>query len=334
MCASRNSVIAITANVLRVRIPRHELAHPRRIGTCTPRGLVSAVNPSSRQINVLVRPQIFTSLPLWTLVTAISIGTAGWAGWVAATSTSEAATAAKSPVDARQEEILRAAIDRPGDRQLGQIYQSINLRHFGGTLPSMAVVWEPRLEEVGTLAGRSFTLEGMFGRLDHRTIILLHPKLQTDPRALERALCHEMVHAYLFASGDSSTDHGPRFQLVLKRLADEGAFVGVVGSSEERQQLRAWLDAESARLESERADLERLGKEIEQERVEVERALAGVQPSDVDAVEARRDAYNQRAADANGRADRYREAVAEFEKQTQRYNLMVVYPDGLLRANR
>lgn len=280
---------------------------------------------------MLVRPPLFTSLPLWTLVMAIAVGTAGWAGWIAVTSHAEMATAPKSPVDALQEEILRGAIDRPGDRHLGQMYQSINVRHFGGTLPAMPVVWEPRLEEVGTLAGRSFTLEGMFGRLDGRTIIVLHPRLQDDTRALERALCHEMVHAYLFASGDSSTDHGPRFQLVLKRLADEGAFVGVVGSPEEQEQLRRWLDAESARLERERAELERLGQEIEQERVEVERALTGANQSDAGAVEERRDAYNQRAADANSRADIYRKAVAEFEEQTKRYNLMVVYPDGLLR---
>ena len=296
---------------------------------------MSAANPTGRPVHVLVRPPMFTSLPLWTLATAVSLAVACWAAWLAATSPADfPTTAARNPADARQEEILRAAIDRPGDRQLGQLYQSINIRHFGGTLPPMPVIWEPRLEEVGTLAGHSFTLEGMFGRLDDRRIILLHPKLQADVRALERALCHEMVHAYLFAAGDSSTDHGARFQSVLERLADEGAFVGIVASDEEREQLRAWLDAEAARLERERADLERLGREIEQERTEVERALAGVNERDVDAAEARRDTYNQRAADANSRADRYREAGAEFEKQTKRYNLMVVYPDGLLRANR
>jgi hypothetical protein len=279
---------------------------------------------------VLARPPLFTSLALWTLVTTMAVGTACWAGWIVVTS--EVAATPKDPVDARQEEILRAAIDRPGDRQLGQTYQSINVRHFGGTLPAMPVVWEPRLEEVGTLAGRAFTLEGMFGHLGGETIILLHPKLQADPRALERALCHEMVHVFLFAMGDSSTDHGPRFQMVLERLADEGAFVGVVASDDERAQLRHWLDAESARLERERLELEQVGPEIARERVEVERLLAG--SDSVAEVEARRDAYNRRAADANDRADRYRQALAEFEKQTQRYNLMVVYPDGLLRENR
>jgi hypothetical protein len=290
---------------------------------------VSAANASRRPVHVLVRPPLFTSLPIWTLVTAMALGTAGWAGWIAVTSRVDATTASKAPADARQEEILRGAIDRPGDRQLGQMYQSINIRHFGGTLPPMRVVWEPRLEEVGALAGDAFTLEGMFGRVDDRTIILLHPKLQTDPRALERALCHEMVHVSLFAAGDSASDHGPRFQAVLKRLADEGAFVGVVASDEEREQLRVWLDTESARLERERTELERLGSEIAQERIEVERLLAASDTSE-DA-EARRDAYNLRAADANDRADRYRQSLAEFDKQTARYNLMVVYPDGLLR---
>jgi hypothetical protein len=294
---------------------------------------VRALSSSRRPVNVLVRPPMFQSLSLWTAVTAIALATAGWAAWVAVTSTAEAPKAAKHPADARQEEILRAAIDKPGDPKLGQLYQAINLRHFGGKLPAMPVVWEPRLEEVGTLAARSFTLEGMFGRLGHRTIILLHPRLQADARALERALCHEMVHAFLFAAGDSSTDHGPRFQQVLKRLADEGAFVGVVGSSEEREQLRAWLDAEAARLEREHAELQRLGTEIEQERAQLEHALAGGNGGGTD-IDEQRDAYNQRATDANVRATRYREAAVEFEKQKERYNLMVVYPDGLLHANR
>ncbi len=288
-----------------------------------------ATHTSHTRVHVIVRPPLFTSLPVWMAVTLLALATAGWMTWSTLTSSAAPSEPLRSPADARQAEILEDAIDRPGDRQLGQLYQSINLKHFSGAMAAMPVVWEPRLEEVGALAGHTFTLQGMFGRLGDRTIILLHPTLQSDPQALRRALCHEMVHAYLFAQGDSSSDHGPAFQTVLKRLADEGGFVGIVATDQEREALRAWLDLEGARLEAQRTDLERLGQEIEADLVLVESTMAGpVDPADADAINAQRDAYNRRAFDANDRAQRYRDAVAAFQRERERYNLMVIYPDG------
>jgi hypothetical protein len=293
--------------------------------------------PTQRPVRVLVRPKTFTLLPVWTVVAGLSIATAGFAAWSALgasdASVPTSRTTPRHPADARQEAILRAAIDKPGDRRLGEMYSSINVRHFAGALPAIRVVWEPRLEEVGHLAGRAFTLEGMFGRLGNRTIILLHPKLEADAAALARALCHEMVHAYLFTIGDSGSDHGAAFQRTLKRLADEGAFVGIVATDEERDALRAWLDGESTRLESERQQIERMAAELEQERRDVERAFAGL-PADqrtLDRIVASRDAYNGRAAEASQRAQRHRDAGTAFQRAQDRYNLMVVYPDGVLR---
>jgi hypothetical protein len=291
---------------------------------------VIATRTSNPRIHVIVRPPLFTSLPLWMVVSLLAVATAGWMTWSTLTASEDPITAPlRSPADARQEEILKTAIDSLGDRQLGQLYQSINLKHFNGALLSMPVAWEPRLEEVGALAGHTYTLQGMFGRLGDRTIILLHPALQSDPQAARRALCHEMVHAYLFAQGDSSSAHGPAFQAVLKRLASEGAFVGIVATDQEREALRRWLDLEGARLEAQRVELERLGQEIEADRLLVESAMiAPVEAADVEAVNAQRDAYNRRAFDANARAERHREAVAAYQREMERYNLMVVYPDG------
>jgi hypothetical protein len=268
-----------------------------------------------------MRDQILRGVGAVVLLAASSW--AVWSRFVSTTSSTDSAarTAAEpsaSPADIRQQEILRESIGNPGDPELGSMYETINVRHFGGALPAMPVVWERRLEEVGALAGRTFTLEGMFGRVGERTVILIHPKLRSDGPGLERALCHEMVHAYLYVTGDTSTDHGPAFQAVLSRLADAGAFAGLAASPEEREGLRAWLDAESARLDEERQAMERIGQELEAERAEVER----------DAVAARRDAYNARAGLANARADRYRAAVEAFNRQVERYNLMTAYPDG------
>ena len=249
----------------------------------------------------------------------------------------------RSPGEARQRQILQANIDQPGEPDLVSAYQAINARHFWSALPAMSVRWEPRLEEVGALEGRKYTLLGMFGRVGRRMIILLHPSLRGDRAALERALSHEMVHAHLFVNGNPETDHGPAFQAVLQRLASERAFAGLPTSAEDRDRARAWLDAESARLEQERTALDGLMAEIARERAEVERSVADLEariaaaniagrgwpsPADLDAVNARRESYNDRAALANQRSDRYRDALAEYNRQVERYNLMLAYPDG------
>jgi hypothetical protein len=184
----------------------------------------------------------------------------------------------------------------------------------------------------------------MFGQLGARSVILLNPELGTDDSALRRALCHEMVHAYLNATGDPSTDHGPAFQAVLQRLAKEGAFEGIPASDEERGRLRAWLDAESARLDAERQELDRLGEDLERARSEVERVVAELDlglaaareqssatpgEREVSAAASLRDAYNQRAMDANERAGRIRQDLEHFNREVERYNLMLVYPDGI-----
>ena len=259
---------------------------------------------------------------LGTLVAVIGLTAAGWSYLsqpVESASTLNAASG--SPAQIRQAAILRDNLDKPADAELAALYAEINTRHFGGALPAMPVRWEPRLAEIGALAGRRFTLEGMFGRVGSRTAILLHPNLQPDIEALERALSHEMVHARLFFLGDATTDHGPAFRAELKRLSDEGAFEGIASSDDERAQLRAWLDAETRRIASEREALEQLGPELARERDAVERAG--------DDGAARRDAYNLRAEAANTRTTAFNESLAEYNKQVKRYNLMITYPDGM-----
>lgn len=267
----------------------------------------------------------------------------GWGAWSVLGSSATPPRAATA-VEARQQEILKVNIDKAGDPELDHLYARISASHFAGALPPMAVRWEPRLAEVGALAARTFTLEGMFGHVGGRTVILLNPDLQYDKAALERALCHEIVHAYLFSRGKPSTNHGPEFQAVLHRLSDEGAFEGVPASVDERTHLRAWLDAESARLEAERTSLERTAADLERERLELERDqanltsridLAGVSGDgrpdqrEVDALNRRRDAYNLRALEGQARVERNELDTAAFDREARRYNLMLAYPDGI-----
>lgn len=283
---------------------------------------------------------------VWTAVAVFVLVGAGWGAWSAfgASRASEVVPSAANPAEARQQEILQKDLGKPGDPVLDRMYQELNAAHFAGALPVMPVLWEPRLAEVGQLSAQKFTLEGMFGHVGRRTAILLNPDLQSDKRALARALCHEMVHAHLFATGDRSTNHGPAFQAVLRRLSDEGAFEGILASEDEREKLRAWLDEESARLDAERAEMDRVAGDIERDRSEVEQTLADLNArvtaanaegrgwparAEIESIQSHRDAYNQRAADANTRAARAQADISEFNRQVARYNLMLSYPDGL-----
>lgn len=210
------------------------------------------------------------------------------------------------------------------------MYQDINARHFAGALPDIPVRWESELMAVGELAGRAFTLEGMFGHVAGRAIILLTPSLQHDMQALERVLCHEMVHAYLYTIGASETAHGDRFQTVLRRLSTEGAFEGLVASPGERARLRAWLDEEAVRLEGEEAALAELGRVMQRELADLEAAGLSVDsPDTASALTARREAYNERAAEANARVAQLQRDRETFLREVERYTLMIVYPDGL-----
>ena len=251
---------------------------------------------------------------------------------------------ATASADALQQELLRENLSRSSDNALAQRFAEINKKHFFNSLPAIPVVWEPRLADVGARAGRTFTLLGMFGQSGDRSIILLHPDLKNDAAGLDRALCHEMIHAYLFSVGDTSTDHGQAFRNVLHRLLNEGAFVSLEASPEERARLRTWLETEAARLAAERKALDALAIEIEEERAAVERAVNSLNargsaaaasgsgapsPEEIATVNAQRDLYNSRAAAMNRRGVDFRAAQDEYNAQAARYNLMATYPDGL-----
>lgn len=136
----------------------------------------------------------------------------------------EAAMMRLSPVERLQNDILSQAMDLEGDPELSGLYREINARHFANDLPPIAVRWEPRLADIDRLENDGGQRHGMFGAQGDRAVILLSPSIRSDRDALIRALCHEMVHAYLFRAGEDSAQHGPAFDAVLNRLALEGAF--------------------------------------------------------------------------------------------------------------
>jgi hypothetical protein len=270
------------------------------------------------------------------LACLVVVGAAAWFGWAKlGPEFTTRASREKTPSETLQQELLEQNLDKPGDPELGAMYQQIVARHFSGAMPAIPVLWEPRLAQVGLLAAQAFTLEGMFGHAGSRSVILLNPDLQRDSQALTRALCHEMVHAYLYTTGDKSTDHGPAFQIVLQRLSAEHAFEGIMATDAERAALRRWIDGEAARLDTTRQELEALGAAVEAERAALERAIAdatarGALPADeAAALDARRQAYNRMAIDANSRSVAAAAERDHFNREVQRYKLMLVYPDGI-----
>jgi hypothetical protein len=215
---------------------------------------------------------------------------------------------------------------------LGDRYDAINAKYFDGVLNRMPVIWEPRFRQLGSIVGAAFTLEGS----TDGHIILLNPDLMADESELQRALCHEMVHTYLRATGDATTVHGPAFQTVLRRLSEQGAFEGIFATPEEKARLRAELDAEFARLDAEERDLDRISAELEAMRssvtAQVSRASAdAIDPADIDYVSAKRrlDLFNQRVSDFNSRSARLKGDAAAFNRRTEYFKLVISYPDGL-----
>jgi hypothetical protein len=120
---------------------------------------------------------------------------------------------------------------------------------------------------------------------------------------------------------------------VLRRLSAEGAFEGLVATDEERAQLRAWLDAEAARIDSDGRALEALDLRLRSDLADVERAIAelarGASPDEAARVTMLRDTYNERATDANARVGQLQRDRERFAREAERYNLMIAYPDGL-----
>ena len=212
---------------------------------------------------------------------------------------------ARDPADERSQALLRANAPLPSDPRLADTYGTINARYFDSRLPPVRIRWEPRLADVGPLVADGFRLEGV----TDGAVILLHPVLMDDERQFRAVLCHEMVHVAL---RDQARTHGPEFQARLRALLDKGAFEGVIGTDEEKQQLKQSLETRAARLSSELAELNDARAQIEAE--------AATLP---------RETLQDRTWTFNMRVRRHNEDADEYNRMVERYNLMTAYPDGL-----
>jgi hypothetical protein len=174
-----------------------------------------------------------------------------------------------SPAEAKEREITEEDAGKPGDPDLCKQYQDINEKHFGNQLPVIPVLWEPRLKEIGAPKAKGFIQEGLWAVHGDKCFILLNTHISGRSGEIRRALCHEMIHEYLFTIGDTKTNHGPAFQTELRRLLAEGAFRAILASENEKGDLRAWLEREQRRLDVESVALKELGANLDGEQSEI-----------------------------------------------------------------
>lgn len=280
------------------------------------------------------------------LLSAMLIGTIAWAG--ASVIRNRGALTASGPatssMNARTQleiQVLNDARSAAGDPTLNERYRTINHDFFGGGLPDAPVSWEPRLDDIAAARGDGLLLEGL---TDGKAIVM-NPRLNSDRRLLVATLCHEMVHVRLVAAGGPvGEDHGPEFQLHLRRLLDEGAFEGAFATDAEKTAMQgslasevSWLDVESVSLRVAAADLDRDRQEVDRlvEDLNERMARANTQqtgwPTDEEqkvtkdrlaVINTRSEAHNARVAEFNHRIDAYNQSV-------EHDNLVSAYPDGL-----
>ncbi len=279
-----------------------------------------------------------------------------------AVTTSGASADDSSPAAVKSHEITAQDSGKPGDPTLDDEYRDINQQFYGGKLPTVPVLWEERLAEIGPLIAEGFIEKGLWTSRDNHEFILLNTSLSPDAADTRRVLCHEIVHEYMFSIGEKYEGHGPKFQAELLRLSQAGAFEGIPAAEGEKAGLKAWLDNESVRLEGESAQLNNERFDLEQERGAVDRegeelnqevrelnqrmSTANAQqsgwPSDqeIAASKARSRAHDQKAAEFNqhltnfnARIANYDSALGNYNRSVARYNLMIAFPDGLDEAN-
>jgi hypothetical protein len=263
-----------------------------------------------------------------------------------------------TPAKAKEHEIIEQDVGKLGDLELGSNYQEVNVQYYGGKLPKIPVLWEPRLEEVGPLQAEGLVVHGLWARSGDNVFILVNPEARANPSELKRVLCHEIVHEYLFTLGDINTNHGHAFKNELHRLAEAGAFEGIAASEEEKASLKSWIDGESTRLAGEASAIREEGIELDQTKETIEsekkssdrelrdlneritiandRGSGGPSDDERESFKAKGRLLNQRVEDFNGRAASFQGRVASyngdisrFNRSVNRYNLMMAYPDGL-----
>lgn len=94
----------------------------------------------------------------------------------------------------------------PDVAELQLLFAQYNVQHFGGEIPAFRIAYNARFSNLA-------------GRITYKPpLIELSPKhLRDKPDALRETLLHEMIHAWLHASG-ANPGHTPAFKKKMREL--------------------------------------------------------------------------------------------------------------------
>jgi predicted SprT family Zn-dependent metalloprotease len=94
----------------------------------------------------------------------------------------------------------------PDVAELQMLFAQFNFRYFDGEIPAFRIAWNARFSNVA-------------GRISYKPpLIELSPKhLRGKPDELRETLLHEMIHAWLYARGESP-GHTPAFKRKMREL--------------------------------------------------------------------------------------------------------------------
>jgi hypothetical protein len=245
-------------------------------------------------------------------------------------------TPARPEFASQQQVILDASRNKAADEDLSLLFDELNARHFSAGLPNVKVLFE----DLDPLNAGEYRQNGM----TDGKIVLLNAALQDDEDEVSRTLCHEMVHVKFFAAEQKWTAHDALFQSELRRIFDDGCFLAIRATEEEKASLEEWIESERTRLDLAHAQTDAQGVWIGQEADRVERMVAELNeriaranaagsgwPSaeETQTADRQRTALNESILAHNSAVAANERDRALFNEAVQRHNLMLAYPDGL-----
>jgi SprT-like family len=110
------------------------------------------------------------------------------------------------------------------EQRANEFYKAYNNEYFEGRLPAATVRFEKNL--IDTRNGQRAYGMTYFG---NPSSIYLEAQFQNEPVITYESEIHEMCHVAVdgSAKGPEFDDHGPRWQLCMTRVAEQGGFEGI-----------------------------------------------------------------------------------------------------------
>ena len=148
--------------------------------------------------------------------------------------------------------------------ELTALWFDLNVRYFSGSLPSIDLVWSPRLtSSVGMFVSRGGPRSSWSELSPHRTprreirlsLPLLVPLLAHSPHGYDElvsTLAHEMIHQWQYDILKRRPNHGPDFMRKMTEMNRDGSLAVTIYHSLQKEVLAlarfAWRCRQCGRI--------------------------------------------------------------------------------------